>query len=182
MARITVEDCLAKVGNRFLIVQMAIKRGAGKIVVNARKKLSASLSGAGVVEYIGDPVLKLEHIHKRYGDIVQAIGNTPLIRLKGPSAETGCTILGKAEFLNPGQSVKDRPALSMIRRAEERGDIRPGDRLIEATEVDERVEHAAHGRVCGHRQHGRRPNANGREHHPPSRARPSDGAGQGSHQ
>jgi len=69
--------------------------------------------------------------------IDQTIGNTPLVRLQRiPGADNerrGNVILGKLEGSNPGGSVKDRPALSMIRRAEERGEIRPGDRLIEAT-------------------------------------------------
>jgi cysteine synthase B len=69
--------------------------------------------------------------------IDQTIGNTPLVRLQRlPGAEQalrGNVILGKLEGNNPGGSVKDRPAFSMIRRAEERGEIRPGDRLIEAT-------------------------------------------------
>ena len=58
--------------------------------------------------------------------VVDAIGNTPLIRLKHASAATGCTILSKAEFMNPGQSVKDRAALFIIRDALERGVLRPG--------------------------------------------------------
>ena len=49
-------------------------------------------------------------------DVLAAIGNTPLIRLKGPSERTGCEILGKAEFMNPGQSVKDRAALAIVNR------------------------------------------------------------------
>ena len=53
--------------------------------------------------------------------VIDAIGNTPLIRLKRASEETGCEILGKAEFMNPGQSVKDRAGLFIIRDAEERG-------------------------------------------------------------
>ena len=57
---------------------------------------------------------------------VGAIGNTPLIKLTGASERTGCTILGKAEFLNPGGSVKDRAALAIIRDAEARGALRPG--------------------------------------------------------
>ena len=55
--------------------------------------------------------------------LVDAIGNTPLIRLNKLSEATGCEILGKAEFLNPGQSVKDRPARHMILEAEKRGDM-----------------------------------------------------------
>ena len=66
-------------------------------------------------------------------DVVEAIGNTPLIKLKRASEETGCTILGKAEFMNPGQSVKDRAGKWMILEAEKRGDLRPGGLVVEAT-------------------------------------------------
>ena len=65
--------------------------------------------------------------------VLDAIGNTPLIKLKRASEETGCTILGKAEFLNPGQSVKDRAALFIIRDAERRGLLRPGGVIVEGT-------------------------------------------------
>jgi cysteine synthase len=65
--------------------------------------------------------------------IVEATGNTPLIRLERVSAATGCTILGKAEFMNPGQSVKDRTARQIILEAEKRGDIRPGGVVVEGT-------------------------------------------------
>jgi cysteine synthase A len=65
--------------------------------------------------------------------IIEAIGNTPLIRLRRASEATGCTILGKAEFMNPGQSVKDRPARQMILEAEKRGDLKPGGLVVEAT-------------------------------------------------
>src|SRR6266568_979119 len=61
------------------------------------------------------------------------VGNTPLIRLRNLSAETGCEILGKAEFLNPGGSVKDRAALYIIRDAEARGALRPGGTVVEGT-------------------------------------------------
>ncbi|MGI1661444.1 cysteine synthase A [Palleronia sp. KMU-117] len=66
-------------------------------------------------------------------DLADAVGNTPLIRLRGPSEATGCEILGKAEFLNPGQSVKDRAALYIIRDAIARGDLRPGGTIVEGT-------------------------------------------------
>lgn len=66
-------------------------------------------------------------------DVLAAIGNTPLIRLRRASEETGCTILGKAEFLNPGLSVKDRAALSIVQDAEARGLIRPGGTIVEGT-------------------------------------------------
>ncbi|HAU75480.1 MAG TPA: cysteine synthase A, partial [Agrobacterium sp.] len=64
---------------------------------------------------------------------LSAIGNTPLIRLKAASEATGCEILGKAEFLNPGQSVKDRAALYIIRDAERRGQLRRGGTIVEGT-------------------------------------------------
>ena len=63
----------------------------------------------------------------------EAVGNTPLIRLKGPSEMTGCDIYGKAEFLNPGQSVKDRPARQMVLDAEEAGILREGGIIVEGT-------------------------------------------------
>ncbi len=66
-------------------------------------------------------------------DLAAAIGNTPLIRLKGASEATGCEILGKAEFMNPGQSVKDRAALYIIRDAVARGDLKPGGTIVEGT-------------------------------------------------
>jgi cysteine synthase A len=65
--------------------------------------------------------------------VVDAIGDTPLIRLRRASEATGCSILGKAEFMNPGQSVKDRPAKQMILEAERRGDLKPGGLVVEAT-------------------------------------------------
>ena len=68
-----------------------------------------------------------------HNGMIEAIGNTPLIKLKKASAETGCDILGKAEFMNPGQSVKDRAALYIIRDAEARGDLRPGGTIVEGT-------------------------------------------------
>src|SRR4029434_5920211 len=66
-------------------------------------------------------------------DVVEAIGNTPLIKLKQASEETGCTILGKAEFMNPGQSVKDRAALYILQDAMRRGTLRPGGTVVEGT-------------------------------------------------
>ncbi len=66
-------------------------------------------------------------------DVVEAIGNTPLIKLKRASELTGCTILGKAEFMNPGQSVKDRAGKWMILEAEKRGALKPGGLVVEST-------------------------------------------------
>lgn len=65
--------------------------------------------------------------------VIDAIGHTPLIRLKGASEETGCEILGKAEFMNPGQSVKDRAGLFIIEDAVARGLLRPGGVIVEGT-------------------------------------------------
>src|SRR6185503_2632116 len=65
--------------------------------------------------------------------VLDTIGDTPLIRLNRASELTGCEILGKAEFMNPGQSVKDRAALSMVRDAERKGLLRPGGRIVEGT-------------------------------------------------
>ncbi len=65
--------------------------------------------------------------------VIDLIGNTPLIRLEAASSETGCEIYGKAEFLNPGQSVKDRAALSIIRGAEAKGLLKPGGTVVEGT-------------------------------------------------
>ncbi|HET6630471.1 MAG TPA: cysteine synthase A [Woeseiaceae bacterium] len=70
---------------------------------------------------------------KYYHDFVDAVGNTPLIRLRGPSEETGCEILGKAEFLNPSGSVKDRAAKSIVLAAEAEGRLRPGGTVVEGT-------------------------------------------------
>ena len=68
-----------------------------------------------------------------YNNFVEAIGNTPLIRLNGPSKETGCNIFGKAEFFNPGGSVKDRAALAIIKEAEENNIIKKGGTIVEGT-------------------------------------------------
>ena len=68
-----------------------------------------------------------------FDGLVSAIGNTPLIRMRTLSEQTGCNILAKAEFLNPGGSVKDRTALFMIRDAEKRGTLRPGGMIVEGS-------------------------------------------------
>ena len=68
-----------------------------------------------------------------HSDLADTIGNTPLLKLKRASEITGCTILGKCEFLNPGQSVKDRAALFMIRDAVAKGLLRPGGTIVEGT-------------------------------------------------
>ncbi|MES2035535.1 MAG: cysteine synthase A [Pseudomonadota bacterium] len=83
--------------------------------------------------------------------VLDAIGNTPLIRLKAASEATGCEILGKAEFLNPGQSVKDRAALGIIRDAEASGALRPGGRIVEGTAGNTGIGLAMVGSALGYR-------------------------------
>ncbi|ANC91614.1 cysteine synthase A [Azospirillum humicireducens] len=82
---------------------------------------------------------------------IGAIGNTPLIRLDGPSKATGCEILGKAEFLNPGGSVKDRAALAIVRDAEQRGLLRPGGTIVEGTAGNTGIGLALVGNALGYR-------------------------------
>ena len=82
---------------------------------------------------------------------LETIGNTPLIRLKRASEETGCDILGKAEFLNPGSSVKDRAALFIVRDAEQRGVLEPGGVIVEGTAGNTGIGLALVGNACGYR-------------------------------
>jgi len=82
---------------------------------------------------------------------IGSIGNTPLIRLKKLSQETGCEILGKAEFLNPGGSVKDRAALAIVRDAEAKGKLRPGGVIVEGTAGNTGIGIALVGRALGYR-------------------------------
>ena len=84
-------------------------------------------------------------------DIVDAIGNTPLIRLRGPSEVTGCEILGKAEWLNPGMSVKDRAAKFMVLDAERRGALSAGGTIVEGTAGNTGIGLAMVGRARGYR-------------------------------
>ena len=83
--------------------------------------------------------------------ILDAIGNTPLIRLNRASEATGCEILGKAEFMNPGQSVKDRAALFIVRDAEQKGLLRPGGRIVEGTAGNTGIGLAMVGSALGYR-------------------------------
>ena len=82
---------------------------------------------------------------------IGSVGNTPLIRLRRASEETGCTILGKAEFLNPGGSVKDRAGLYIIKDAEERGLLRPGGVVVEGTAGNTGIGLALVGNARGYR-------------------------------
>jgi cysteine synthase len=83
--------------------------------------------------------------------VIDAIGNTPLIRLKRASEETGCTILGKAEYMNPGQSVKDRAGLFIIRDAEAKGLLRPGGVIVEGTAGNTGIGLTVVGKALGYR-------------------------------
>jgi cysteine synthase len=83
--------------------------------------------------------------------VVDAIGDTPLIRLRRASELTGANIYGKAEFLNPGQSVKDRAALGMIRAAERSGELRPGGVVVEGTAGNTGIGLAVVGNALGYR-------------------------------
>jgi cysteine synthase A len=86
-----------------------------------------------------------------HASVIDAIGNTPLIKLRRASEETGCTILGKAEFLNPGQSVKDRAALAIIEDAERKGQLRPGGVVVEGTAGNTGIGLALVGAAKGYR-------------------------------
>jgi cysteine synthase A len=83
--------------------------------------------------------------------VIEAIGDTPLIRLNRASELTGCEIWGKAEFMNPGQSVKDRAALAIIRDAERRGALRPGGLIVEGTAGNTGIGLAMVGSALGYR-------------------------------
>ena len=84
-------------------------------------------------------------------NVIAAIGNTPLIKLKRASEETGCTVLGKAEFLNPGQSVKDRAALAIVEDAEAKGQLKPGGLIVEGTAGNTGIGLALVGAAKGYR-------------------------------
>src|SRR5688500_14829175 len=95
--------------------------------------------------------------------VLDAIGNTPLIRLRRASEMTGCEILAKAEFMNPGQSVKDRAALWIIRDAEQKGLLKPGGRIVEGTAGNTGIGLAMVGKALGDRWTSGIPETHGRE-------------------
>jgi pyridoxal-phosphate dependent enzyme len=86
-----------------------------------------------------------------HNDVLDAIGGTPLVKLRRASELTGCAILGKAEFMNPGQSVKDRAALFIVRDAERRGVLRPGGVIVEGTAGNTGIGLALVGNALGYR-------------------------------
>src|SRR6202789_3391478 len=104
---------------------------------------------AGFGPLLSDPLGK-QAMQLRNG-IIEAIGNTPLIKLERVSASTGCTTLGKAEFMNPGQSVKDRAALFIIEDAVKRGELRPGGVIVEGTAGNTGIGLALVGNAMGFR-------------------------------
>ena len=83
-------------------------------------------------------------------DILSLIGDTPLIRLNAASAATGCDIYGKAEFLNAGQSIKDRTALGLIQAARASGELKPGGTIVEGTAGNTGIGLAIVGAALGH--------------------------------
>lgn len=97
------------------------------------------------------PVMTLPDIPKNVRKLIECIGNTPLLRLEKASDLTGCNILGKAEFLNPGGSVKDRAALGMILAARKSGDLKPGGTIVEGTAGNTGIGLALVGSALGHR-------------------------------
>jgi len=90
-------------------------------------------------------------MNRKYQDTIGHIGNTPLIRLNCASDATGCEILGKAEFMNPGGSIKDRAALGIVRDAEARGTLRPGGIIVEGTAGNTGIGLAVVGNCLGYR-------------------------------
>lgn len=96
--------------------------------------LSHRVFGIGNIPFLGrHRRLRYASIMTTIPDTISLIGNTPLVRLKGPSEESGCEIYGKCEFANPGASVKDRAALYIVRDAEEKGQLKPGGIIVEGT-------------------------------------------------
>jgi cysteine synthase A len=121
-----------------------------------RGKIGALLRGAPRLDPL--PVSPHSAATKKNGldmmirdGFIETIGNTPLIRLRRASEMTGCTILGKAEFLNPGGSVKDRAALFIVRDAEQRGTLRPGGVIVEGTAGNTGIGLALVGNARGYR-------------------------------
>ena len=88
---------------------------------------------------------------ERYKSTLGYIGNTPLIRLNHASEATGCEILGKAEFMNPGGSIKDRAALGIVRDAERKGQLRPGGIIVEGTAGNTGIGLAVVGNALGYK-------------------------------
>src|ERR1700761_9011829 len=99
----------------------------------------------------GRPAAYVRAMTKVAPDALSLIGNTPLVRLAGPSDETGCEILAKCEFMNPGGSVKDRAALFIVEDAEARGLLKPGGVIVEGTAGNTGIGLALVGNAKGYR-------------------------------
>ena len=84
-------------------------------------------------------------------DFIELIGNTPMVSLRSASEMTGCNILGKCEFLNPGGSVKDRTALGIVRDAEKKGLLKPGGIIVEGTAGNTGIGLALVGKALGYK-------------------------------
>lgn len=135
-----------------------VERAPGRyLAARAPAKLTCRLARLPLASPPGS-VLGVSRAAARHGDIALltadtvagVVGRTPLIKLRRASEETGCTILGKAEFLNPGQSVKDRAALWIIRDAERRGELRPGGTIVEGTAGNTGIGLTVIGRALGY--------------------------------
>ncbi|KEF63661.1 cysteine synthase [Exophiala aquamarina CBS 119918] len=97
------------------------------------RRLATTAVRAATAEAVNAYGVRVSKAQGIVDTLVGAIGNTPLIKLKKLSAETGCNVLGKAEFQNPGGSIKDRAALFVVKDAEERGFLKPGGTVVEGT-------------------------------------------------
>jgi cysteine synthase len=102
-------------------------------------------------------------VGRRDGGVLDLIGNTPLIRIRSLSDATGCTILGKVEYLNPGGSIKDRAVLRIVEEAERAGQLRPGDTLYEGTVGSTGISLALIARAKGYKCHIVMPDDQARE-------------------
>ena len=114
------------------------------------------------------------------GDVIAAVGRTPLVKLRRASELTGCTILGKAEFMNPGGSVKDRAALAIVKDAMARGELQPGGIIVEGTAGNTGIGLALVGNALGLPHRDRHPGdpVAGKEGHAAPAGRGADrGAG-----
>lgn len=125
------------------IVAERLKLRKGTAVKRIFHSVTAPLGRPKTVGY-GDGMMTTQ-------DSLSLIGNTPLVRLKGPSDETGCDIYGKCEYANPGASVKDRAALFIVRDAEEKGSLTPGGTIVEGTAGNTGIGLALVANACGYR-------------------------------
>ena len=148
----------------------------------AAPERTPSGSGEGLSQRPAPPSVRLDPGEAKmtfHRDVVGAIGRTPLIRLRAASEATGCTILGKAEFMNPGGSVKDRAALAIIEDAVARGALRPGGVIVEGTAGNTGIGIAMVGgraRLPLRHRHSRHPVAGKEGHAAPCRRRTDRGA------